>query len=201
MFLFRRKRPLKDLSDQELVQSYKESADMLVLGELYERYTQLGFLTCMKYLRDEDEARDAVMHVYEKMIQDLKKYEVKQFRFWFHTILKNHCLSILEKKKRVSTQPDLFWEKESDGVEFSPFATLDEDSVETHEDQLQNLEKAIGELGEEQQICIRLFYLEDKSYKEIVESTGFDTNQVKSFIQNGKRNLKIMLERMQQHEK
>jgi RNA polymerase sigma-70 factor (ECF subfamily) len=57
------------------------------------------------------------------------------------------------------------------------------------------LEKCIETLGDEQKQCVKLFYLQEKCYKEITESTGFDMNKVKSYIQNGKRNLKICMEK------
>jgi RNA polymerase sigma-70 factor (ECF subfamily) len=57
------------------------------------------------------------------------------------------------------------------------------------------LEEAIQELSEEQKLCVNLFYLQKKSYQQITDRTGFTLMQVKSYIQNGKRNLKIILEK------
>ena len=54
---------------------------------------------------------------------------------------------------------------------------------------------SLEELNPEQKQCLILFYLEKKSYQEISENTGFSLMQVKSYIQNGKRNLKILLDK------
>lgn len=182
MFFFR-KNKLKDASDEELIASYKQSEDNAYIGVLFDRYTQLAFLVCMKYLKNEEESRDAVMHIFERLLQDLKRYEVKQFRFWFHTILKNHCLALIEKKKRIPTTS-------ADALDYHIEEEGEEEWMATY---LPHLPAAISQLNEEQKTCIELFYLQHKSYQEIAESTGFDIKQVKSFIQNGKRNLKIHL--------
>jgi RNA polymerase sigma factor (sigma-70 family) len=67
------------------------------------------------------------------------------------------------------------------------------DDVNEKEINLSNLNEALKSLAEKQRICVELFYLQEKSYNEVAEITGFTMNEVKSFIQNGKRNLKIYL--------
>ena len=57
------------------------------------------------------------------------------------------------------------------------------------------IEASLNELGEEQKVCVTLFYLEQQSYQQVSGVTGFSMLQVKSFIQNGKRNLKLIVER------
>ncbi|MBT1699584.1 sigma-70 family RNA polymerase sigma factor [Fulvivirgaceae bacterium PWU4] len=178
----------KKLTDEELVALYKQSEQLDVIGELYQRYTSLVFGVCLKYLKDREESRDAVMQVFEKLIVSLKEHAVSQFKGWLYVTARNHCLMQLRSKKGKN-----FEEISPFIMETDPEAHLqDVPEIETN---LSKLEKCIETLGEEQKLCVRLFYLEQKCYKEITEITGFDLNKVKSHIQNGKRNLKICMER------
>ncbi len=146
----------------------------------------------MKYLKDPMEAEDMTMRIFEKLLLDLQKYEVRSFRFWLHTVVKNQCLAQIDKQKREREKQEGFYmdqrEFVENGQEAHLFGELSEDEL-----QLQHLEEALGQLQEHQRRCIALFYLEKKSYQEVSDLTGFDMKQVKSFIQNGKRNLKIHL--------
>jgi RNA polymerase sigma-70 factor (ECF subfamily) len=142
---------------------------------------------CLKYLKNRDEAQDAVMQVHEKLIQTLLEHRIANFKSWLYATARNHCLMQLRSQKGRSTQ------------ELSPF--IMENEVEQHleeetglEHSMAALEKCIEKLVGDQQWCIRLFYLNEKCYKEVAEETGFDLNRVKSYIQNGKRNLKICME-------
>jgi RNA polymerase sigma-70 factor (ECF subfamily) len=155
---------------------------------LYNRYTALTFGVCLKYLKDREESRDAVMQIFEKLIASLREHDVKQFKGWLYVTARNHCLMQIRGKKGKNFE------------EISPF--LMDSGTDLHlqdgpemETNLAKLENCIQELGEEQKQCVRLFYLEQKCYKEISEATGFDMNKVKSHIQNGKRNLKLCMER------
>lgn len=191
---FKKKNTKSQTSDEELIALYKQTSDNQYIGELFHRYTHLAFLVCMKYLKNEEDSQDAVMTVFAQLIEGLKRHEVKQFKYWLHTVLKNHCLSVLEKQKRLPTEHKEFWENETGSVEFKGNdALIEEEEDDFKEMQIQHLEKAILELNDEQRICVELFYLKDKSYQEVSEMTGFDIKQVKSYIQNGKRNLKIHL--------
>ncbi len=172
--------------DNELVQRYKETGDLLLIGELYTRYTALVYGVCLKYLKDREEAKDAAMQVFEKLISTLKNHDVENFRSWLYVSARNHCLMHIRSKKGKFNQ-DIF----AGGVENQFVLHPEEES--SLENDLGRLEACINKLMEGQQQCVRLFYLEEKCYKEIAESTGFDLNAVKSFIQNGKRNLKICM--------
>ena len=192
---FRKRNHIKSLTDDELVAQYKESHDVVYVGELFERYTHLVFLVCMKYLKNEMESEDISMQIFEKLIKDLKKYEVRKFKYWLHTVTKNQCLIYLEKKKRIRHKADEFRETEQGSVE-----SIDEDNllgeVDSREAQLSQLEEALKLLNDEQRKCLELFYLQQKSYQEVAELTGYGMKQVKSYIQNGKRNLKKHLSKM-----
>lgn len=176
------------LTDKELVALYKESEDLSVLGELYQRYMELVFGVCLKYFKEPERAKDAVMQVFEELVTKLKKHEVDNFRGWLHQVAKNHCLMQLRTPKNLKT------------VEFKTDLVQNEENVHLNgvlekEENFKKLEYCIGTLTNEQQEAIRLFYLEEKCYNEIVEITGKEWNQVRSFIQNGRRNLKICMEK------
>jgi RNA polymerase sigma-70 factor, ECF subfamily len=177
-------------TDEELVVAYRDRDDPGFVGELFRRYTDLVFFVSMKYLKDAAEAEDMTMKVFERLLIDLKKYEVRSFRYWLHTVVKNQCLAQLEqwKKQREKHSDFELDQKElvENGHEPSLLGELSED-----EQLLRHLEKAMGLLQEHQRICVELFYLEKKSYQEVASLTGFDLKQVKSYIQNGKRNLKL----------
>lgn len=179
--------PLADLSDNELIARFK-SGEQAALGVLFKRYTSLVFGTSLKYLKDRDEAKDAVMQVFEKLNQSLHQHEVQSFKSWLYVSTRNHCLMQIRARKGKETReitPNLM---ESDYV-------LHLENEPEMEENLGKLEKCITELVMEQQRCVRLFYIEEKCYKDVADETGFDMNQVKSYIQNGKRNLKICMER------
>ena len=184
---------IKSRSDTELLLHYHATGENDVIGELYRRYTHLVFGVCMKYLKNEMDAEDAVMQIFEKLLTDLKKHQVDNFKGWLYMVAKNHCLMYLRGEQR-QLQKDMALKKDfPDIVEICYDMHLNKE--ENKVDKLSGVESAIKELKEEQRICIELFYLKEHCYREVAELTGFTENQVKSFIQNGKRNLKIMLER------
>lgn len=175
-------------ADSYLVALYKQSGDMAVLGELYQRYMDLVYGVCLKYLKDPETAKDAVMQVFEELVLKLKKHEVDNFRGWLHQLAKNHCLMQLRTPRNLKT------------VEFKTELVQTEENVHLNgvlerEENFKQLEFCLGTLVAEQQEAIRLFYLEGKCYNEIVEITGQEWNQVRSYIQNGRRNLKICMEK------
>ena len=174
-------------SDRELISLYKKTNDLSVIGELYTRYTALVYGVCMKYLKDRDEAKDASMQLFEKLIETLKSHEVENFKSWLYVSARNHCLMEIRIKKGK-------FKEEIGALDMENQFLLHPEEETELEDNLGRLEECIKQLIEGQQECIRLFYLDEKCYKDIAVVTGFDLNQVKSFIQNGKRNLKICME-------
>lgn len=141
----------------------------------------------MKYLRDEESSKDAVMQIFEKLFVDLRKHEVSNFKSWLHSVTRNHCLHILRDSKYQNQKLKDFSNSEEEVMENQQF--LYQDSVNVLEDRVADLERELGNLSKEQRVCVELFYLKDKSYQEIADETGYSLNQVKSYIQNGKRNL------------
>lgn len=160
---------------------------MAALGELYQRYMDLVYGVCLKYFKDPERSKDAVMQLFEELVSKLKKHEVENFRGWLHQVAKNHCLMQLRTPKNLKT------------VEFKTEIVQSEEelhlnSVLEKEENFKIMEFCLGTLTEQQREAIRLFYLEGKCYNEIVEQTGENWNQVRSSIQNGRRNLKNCME-------
>jgi RNA polymerase sigma factor (sigma-70 family) len=181
------RRGKSDKPDEELLRLYQTTTDLGWLSELYLRYTSMVYGVCLKYLKNRDEAQDAVMQIHEKLIDSLLRHQVNNFKSWLYVNARNFCLMQLRGKKGKETQ------------EISPF--LMENGSGMHPDDDLDLERSLGKLercietlAKEQQSCVRLFYLQEKCYKDVADETGFELNQVKSYIQNGKRNLKICME-------
>ncbi len=177
----------KQLPDNELIQQYKESGDLAILGELYQRYMSLVYGVCMKYLKDREESRDAVMQIFEKLVTALRDHEVTHFKSWLYVTSRNHCFMYLRARKGKN------FEQISDHL-MENASTLHLEDEPEMESNITKLEYCIDQLAAEQKHCVSLFYIKQKCYKEIVQLTGFDDNKVKSYIQNGKRNLKICME-------
>jgi RNA polymerase sigma factor (sigma-70 family) len=174
--------------EAKLLTRYKESQDPALVGELYSRYMALVYGVCLKYLKDREESRDAVMHIYETLLEALKKHEVSNFKSWLYTLARNHCLMKLRAEK------GRHFEDISMGI-MENVSEKHPDSEPDLEQNVSKLEKCLEALVPDQRTCVQLFYYEQKCYREIESITGLDNNRVKSHIQNGKRNLKICMER------
>lgn len=188
MFKIFKKRPQQQ-TDAELVARYQDSGDLNVLGVLYERYVELVYGVCLKYFKDTGMAEDAVMNIFEELVVKAKKYEIKNFRPWLHVLTKNHCLMKLRKKKIVvSFDPQLM---QSDEIVHPNYGESSENGEE------KALKGCIEKLPDEQKQCVTWFYLEEKSYKDIAKMTNLELGKVRSYIQNGRRNLKNCMEKAQ----
>ena len=175
----------------ELVLLYKQTHDSTYVGELFQRYTHLITTIAHSYFNNEQDTEDAVMDVFEILLKDLKDHEIKNFSAWLYSVVKNHCL-----KKKNKLKYELV-NNEDQGFDSIKFMESDTDTdlliKKEAEIQLNNLDEALTKLTEEQKICIDLFYIKSKSYVEVSEITGYSIKQVKSYIQNGKRNLKKLI--------
>ncbi|HKB43075.1 MAG TPA: sigma-70 family RNA polymerase sigma factor [Chitinophagaceae bacterium] len=176
------------LTDKELVALYKQSGDLAILGELYQRYMELVYGVCLKYFKEPETAKDSVMQIFEELVLKLKKHEVENFKGWLHQLAKNYCLMQLRTPKNMKT------------VEMKIELVQSEENVHLNgalekEENFKKLEYCLNILTEDQRQAIKLFYLDGKCYNEIVEITGQEWNQVRSLIQNGRRNLKICMEK------
>jgi len=179
--------------DRELLENFYRDKDNEWLGIILQRYTLLIYGVCMKYLRNEEDAKDSVQQVFLKVINELQKYKVEYFKSWLYMIAKNHCLMKLRDKNGTTTELN---------DNHTGYAEAEEELSPMQKDlAFQNMESALEMLNHDQQVCIKEFYLEKKSYQQIAHETGYTIMQVKSNIQNGKRNLKIQLEKMSSNEK
>lgn len=179
---------LASLTDEELLSEFKKNFNQQMLAQLYLRYTDLVYGVCMKYFKNAETSKDTVMNIYQELLTKLQTNEVQNFKSWLYVVVKNHCLMQLRKEKKNIT------------VEFTPAVMQSEDfthldDVLEKENELKKLEFCIERLPADQKQSIRLFYLKNKCYNEIVDTTGYDWNKVRSLIQNGRRNLKICMEK------
>lgn len=179
---------LSDLADELLVSRYLESNNKELIAVLFERYTHLVYGICLNYLQDPDHCKDAVMEIFESLFHKLSVHQVSNFRNWLYSVTRNHCLMIIRKNGSVKRVHDQY---RGENSEHEPPSDL------TGEDELpfskSLINSAVEQLSHEQGMCIRLMYIDDKSYRDISEITGYSMNEVKSHIQNGKRNIKNYL--------
>ena len=174
------------ISDQALLEHFYADSNNEWLGILLERYTYLLLGVCMKYLKNEEEAKDAVQQIFLKAITELAKYKVDYIKSWLYMVAKNHCLMKLRDKQIIVSAEE---QKYLSAEETDKQVMLEKETALTY------LETALEELNNEQKTCVTLFYLQKRSYQEIADYTGFTLLQVKSHIQNGKRNLKILVDK------
>jgi RNA polymerase sigma factor (sigma-70 family) len=179
--------PASHSTDSELVLAYKSSGDLGILGELFQRYMELVYGVCLKYLKQPENAQDSVISIFEELVIKLQKHEVDNFKSWLYTLAKNHCLMRLRSEKK------------------QPFVNIDVELMQSgenvhlngeleKEENFKKLDYCLGQLQEEQRTAVELFYLQGKCYNEIAETTGIEWNKVRSYIQNGRRNLKICMD-------
>ena len=177
------------ITDQQLLEQFYGDRNNEWLGILLQRYTLLLLGVCMKYLKNEEEAKDSVQQIFLKVIQELQKYKVEYFKSWIYMVAKNHCLMKLrDRQGKIVSEIN-------DRLSATPEEETNRQALVQNEYTLELMELALKELNPEQQQCVTLFYLQKKSYQEVSDATGFSMLQVKSYIQNGKRNLKILIEK------
>ncbi len=186
---FKNKKGTTTLSDQELIDLYKEKADANYLTSLLERYSSLIYGICLKYLKEEMKAEDAFMQIFEKLMKKLKNQEISNFKSWLGVVTKNHCLEILRQQKKhltVSLDQGLMQNEPF----LHPFEEADKET------EFKQLEQCLSELTSIQKDCVELFYYQNKSYKDIALLKSLSLGKIRSSIQNGRRNLKICMEEL-----
>ncbi len=188
MKFVKNKYPRGEAGEAEMLAEYQRTGDLEILGELYQNYMALVYGLCLRYFKDEDQSKDAVMQIFEELVEKLRKYEVANFKSWLYTLARNYCLMVLRSNSKHT-----FVSVEDGIVEKAEIVHLNID--DSKEGALNSMERCMEKLPEEQRLSIDLFYLQEKCYKEVSDITGFDMNKVKSYIQNGKRNLKICMEK------
>ncbi|MFZ4863840.1 RNA polymerase sigma factor [Sphingobacterium sp. Mn56C] len=177
-----------DYDDNQLLDSYLASNDMVFLGQLYARHSEMVYYVCLRYFKDTEKSKDAVMQIFEELTVKVKRQEIHNFPKWLYVVSKNYCLMMLRSNKN---HPEVFTDS---FVEFEVYMHP-EDNNQEKEEQLLQLEHCMEKLPEKQRITVDLFFIKETCYKDIVEVTGFTMKAVKSYIQNGKRNLKNCMDR------
>lgn len=175
-------------TDEHMLAEFRTNGNLTILGDLYTRHSEMVYYVCYRYFKESERSKDAVMQIFEELIVKVNKQEIKDFPKWLYVVAKNHCLMNLRGNKNNFVVPV------DDFVEFT--ANLhQEESYQEKEDRLSLLENCLERLPTKQKITVDLFFIQEKCYKEVSEISGYSLNEVKSFIQNGKRNLKICMER------
>lgn len=174
------------MTDEELLQHYRQEGDGGALGLLYKRYAHLVLGLCLDYLKHREDARDAVMDIFEKAARKLQDQEVKNFKSWLYYVSRNHCIDLLRRRIEATDR------------EFSEALFVESNAEDRHfnEKKLELLSEALSALKPHQRECIVLFYLKGKSYEEVTESTSYSLKEVKSYLQNGRRNLKHLITKL-----
>lgn len=190
---FIRNIPENALTDIELLARYREKGEMDILAQLFQRYMDLLYGVCLKYLKEPEPAKDAVMQIFEELVAKLHKHEVENFKSWLYTLAKNHCLMQLRTPRNLKTTA-----LKGDNMQSEEMVHLN--GVMEKEENFRKLDECLQTLAAGQKEAIELFYLQQKCYKEIAVLTGQDVNKVRSYIQNGRRNLKICMEKDQSEE-
>jgi RNA polymerase sigma-70 factor (ECF subfamily) len=188
MWLFKKK---KYNSDEELLKHYKQSGNKELFADLFKKHVSVVYGTCLFYLQDKDEAQDATMQLFEKLMLDINNREIDNFKGWLSFVVRNHCISLIRKNKSQSKNIKSYYEFEYEAPDYET-----EEKINSVSDDvlLENMKTCLPKLKENQRICVELFYLKNKSYQDIANETNFSLNEIKSYIQNGKRNLKLFLE-------
>jgi RNA polymerase sigma-70 factor (ECF subfamily) len=176
--------------DGVLLENFRSTGDLEVLGELYGRYMHLVFGLCLKYLENREDASDAVMQVFEKLITEIPKHDIQIFKSWLYVLAKNHCLMQIRSDKTRDKKMESWIKDQSENMEFHP----DLHPIDKTGEDYPGLKECIAQLKQEHRTCIELFYYQHKSYREIAGELGLEEKKVKSYLQNAKRNLKICLE-------
>lgn len=178
-------------ADEDLLKEFIANRDLEVLGELYSRYMHLVYGVCLKYLKERDEAMDAVMQIFEKLITEVPRHNIENFKSWLHVVTKNFCLMQIRSHKSLSEKQNE-WIEENQGFMENSYGLHPIDNEEA--DMEKALLDCIDKLKVEQKECIKQFYYESRCYNEIAVNLNLNEKQVKSHLQNGKRNLKLCIE-------
>lgn len=180
----------ENLSDAELLHRFRTASDSKTLATLYTRYMELVYGVCLKYLRDPESSKDAVMEIYEELWRKVAQHDITNFRSWLYTVARNHCLMKLRGMKAIVVNID------EERMQFAD--NVHQESVRDKESAFVILDECVQKLPPEQKQAITLFYLKEKCYNDIAETTGFEWNKVRSLVQNGRRNLKICMEKLKE---
>ena len=196
----RRDDQLSELDDNSLIHQYQEQQEHRYFNELYQRYAHLVFGSCLKQVKNRDEAKDLTMIIFEKLVERLPTEQVDNFKTWIYYFTRNECISHL-RKQEATTKREEEWKKMRKSEEiFMENETLLRPYTDNSISNIDGaaLQHAIQQLSKAQQQCIRRFFFEQQSYKQIATATRWSLKEVKSHLQNGKRKLRLILLEQQQ---
>ncbi|MFM1930860.1 MAG: hypothetical protein RL226_163 [Bacteroidota bacterium] len=179
-------RRISKLTDEELVHRFRHHKEAKVVGELFNRYALSVLGICRKYNADDSSAEDAAMQVFELLFSLLEKHDIQRFGPWLMMVTRNHCLMQLRKK-------DVVRASSADEQALMKIEAESAENAVNKETMLQLMETKMDELKPEQKSCLEMFYKERMTYSEIATALGMDEKSVKSHLQNGKRNLKLLM--------
>lgn len=188
MWLFKKK---EFSSDEEMLRHYRQSGDKAIFADLFKKHVTAVYGTCMFYLQDKDEAQDAVMQIFEKLLGDVHQREIANFKAWLSFVVRNFCISLIRKNKTQAKHLRAYGEFEYEDTTYETelkIAAVDDDMM------IRYMQESMQELKPRQRECVELFYLRSMSYQQISDATHYSLNEVKSYIQNAKRNLKLLIE-------
>lgn len=189
MWLFKKKKVYE--SDEDLLLQYKQSGNRELFAELFKKHVTSVYGTCLFYLQDKDEAQDATMMLFEKLMLDIASRDILNFKAWLSFVVRNHCISLIRKHKTANRLQRSYYEFE---LEETSYETEEKIQRVSDDVLLQEMKLCLPKLKDKQRLCVERFYLQHQSYQDIASETGYSLNEVKSHIQNGKRNLKLMIE-------
>ena len=182
-------RSLRQLDDLELIRRYQKQGNVRYVAALFKRYSQLISGLCLKYLKHPEDAEDAAMDIFEILCKDLKTHDVQKVDNWLYSVTRYHCLKVIKRRQKTGYATEI----SDDFMENGDDHSLQE--KEELEKLLSTMHDSLSNLKEDQRVCIEMFYLKKMSYAEISSATGHDLKKVKSHIQNGKRKLKILIDK------
>jgi len=188
MWLFKKK---EYLSDEALLKEYKQTGNKELFADLFKKHVTVVYGTCLFYLQNKDEAQDATMQLFEKLMLDINQRDIENFKGWLSFVVRNHCISLIRKKNTHTKHTKSYYEFEYQDSQYETEEAIQKVSDDA---MLERMKQVLPSLKEPQRICIELFYLKNKSYQDIAADTNYTLNEIKSYIQNGKRNLKLLIE-------
>lgn len=186
---------IDQLTDLELLSAYQRNKDKELVGLLFKRYMPMIYGVCLKYLKEREASKDMTMQIFEKLLSRLEGQEIVNFKSWLHVLTKNECLMLLRKEASRNERAQM-----ANGTAFMELSIAEHPEDEGLEEDIEKLDTCIDKLNTEQQQCIKLFYLDKKCYQEVCDQTGYDMKKVKSYLQNGRRNLKLCIEKLRGQE-
>ena len=177
-----------NISDNELLQMYFKTDNLDYIGILFKRYTRILIGVSLKYTSDLHHAEDVVQQVFIKFL-DAVHPQIANVGGWLYQMTKNESINFTKKQGRQQIQ---HLERE----EYHLSDTTDDEikALLYKEHQSELLMAAISELKSDQRKAIECFYFHNLSYEQIAVQNNWSIGEVKSYIQNAKRNLKIKLQ-------